>query len=433
MIPELRRRFNAGYTPDRYTWLLRNLEERCGTRVEFRIAETPVFLPQDLVEAMAAAGAELTESLLRNHACLAAARLAIPVGYTAAGETAHPHFVTADFALVRSGNGELAPRLVEIQAFPSVYGYQQVLTTAYRQAYGLPESLWSFLGGLDEGGYWALLAKIVLGGHDPVNVVLTELDPEHQKTLPDFLVTARRLGIAVVDIRSLVAVGDKLHYRDGAGRLVPIHRIYNRAIADELLAREVELPFDWTHAWDVEWAGHPNWYFLISKFSLPWLSAPPAPHPAVPAAVFLSDFLEGTGRAQLVAAAVPVPSQAGPQTTYEELLLKPLFSFAGKGIQFAPTQADLEAIPAAKRGEFLLQQRMRFEYTIETPSGLTQAEIRILYLWPDGGSLTPALCLVRLGRGRMMGVDHNKNQEWVGASAAFFPQDPKESTREGNW
>jgi len=104
-------------------------------------------------------------------------------------------------------------------------------------------------------------------------------------------------------------------------------------------------------------------------------------------------------------------------------LLKPLFSFAGKGIQFEPSRQDLESIPEAERKNYLLQQRMRFEPTIDTPKGMTQAEIRILYLWPDGGALTPALSLVRLGRGKMMGVDHNRNQEWVGASAAFFPQD----------
>jgi hypothetical protein len=202
---------------------------------------------------------------------------------------------------------------------------------------------------------------------------------------------------------------------------VPIHRIYNRAIADELMAREVRLPFDLTHAWEVEWAGHPNWYFLISKFSIPWLSRPPGAHAVVPPAVFLDEFLEGNGRAELAAAGVSLPDKTGPETVYGELLLKPLFSFAGKGIQFDPTQAQLEAIPAGKRKDFLLQHRMRFEHTIETPHGLTQAEIRILYLWPDGGSLTPALSLVRLGRGKMMGVDHNKSQEWVGASAAFFP------------
>ena len=426
MIPELRGRFNDGFTPARYQSLLRLVDERCGTHVEFRVAETPVFLQLALLEEMASAGVELTRSLLGNPAYLAAARKAIPAGYEVAGETAHPHFLTADFALVRDGSGELVPRLVEIQAFPSVYGYQQVLSQAYRDAYALDETLGSFLGGLDEAGYWELLAQTVRGGHDPENVVLTELDPQNQKTLPDFEVTARRLGIAVVDIRSLEPVGEKLYYRNATGRLTPIHRIYNRAIADELMARQVRLPFDLTLGWDVEWAGHPNWYFLISKFSIPWLSSPwlarpGGAHPVVPPAVFVDDFLERNGRFELEAAGVRLPQGSGPDNVYSELLLKPLFSFAGKGIQFDPTQAQLEAIPAAQRGEFLLQQRMRFEHTIETPHGLTQAEIRILYLWPDGGSLTPALSLVRLGRGKMMGVDHNKDREWVGASAAFYP------------
>jgi hypothetical protein len=426
MIPELRRQFNERFTPDRYAALLRLAEERCGTRVEYRIAETPVFLPLRLLDEMADAGAELTRSLLGNPACLAAAREAIPAGFEVAGETAHPNFLTADFALVRTAEGDLTPRLVEIQAFPSVYGYQDVLTGAYRDAFELPEGLGSFLGGLDEAGYWAMMARTVLGGHDPENVVLTEIDPMNQKTLPDFNVTSQRLGIAVVDIRSLEGVGNKLHYRGEGGRLVPIHRIYNRAIADELMARKVRLPFDLTQPWDVEWAGHPNWYFLISKFSIPWLSRPSpsdprGSHPVVPPAVFLSEFLEGSGREQLAAAGVVLPA-AGPEAVYGELLLKPLFSFAGRGIQFDPTQAQLEAIPAGRRNEFLLQQRMRFEHTIETPWGMTQAEIRILYLWPDGGSLTAALPLVRLGRGKMMGVDHNRDQEWVGASAAFFPE-----------
>ncbi len=421
MIPELRRQFNDGFSADRYASLLRLVDERCGTHVEYRVSETPVFLPLALLEEMAAAGAALTQSLLANPACLTAARQAIPAGYLVAGETSHPNFLTADFGLVREGEG-LSPRLVEIQAFPSVYGYQDILAAAYRECFGLPATLGTFLSGLDEAGYWALLRKTVLGGRDPQHVVLTELDPEHQKTLPDFLVTARRLGIAVVDIRRLEAMGDKLHYRNESGSLVRIDRIYNRAIADELITRKVTLPFDLTRPWDVEWAGHPNWYFLISKFSIPWLSRPPARHPAVPPAVFLGDFLEGSGRADLAAAGVSLPSGTAAEAVYADLLLKPLFSFAGKGIRFDPTQADLEAIPQGQRNEFLLQHRMRFEPTIDTPHGLTQAEIRILYLWPDGGSLTPALSLVRLGRGKMMGVDHNKNQQWVGASAGFFPQ-----------
>ena len=422
MIPELRSRFNQAFAPENYAELLSMLERRCGMPVEFRVAETPIFVPLAMLDEMAAAGAELTHRLIGDAGYLAEARKAIPTAYRVAGETAHPHFLTADFALVRERTGELVPRLVEIQAFPSVYAYQAVLGNAYREVFDLPGNLGSFLSGMDEEQYWTLLARTVLCGHDPENVVLTEVDPWRQKTAPDFELTARRLGISVVDISSLEPVGNRLHYRNAAGRLTPIRRIYNRAIADELIARQIRLQFDLTHGWDVEWAGHPNWYFLISKFSIPWLSRPPGAHPVVPPAVFLNEFLDGRGRADLEAAGVELPADRGPETVYSNLLLKPLFSFAGKGIQFDPTQEQLEAIPPAQRTDFLLQQRMSFAPTIETPHGITQAEIRILYLWPEGGSLTPALSLVRLGRGKMMGVDHNRNQEWVGASAAFFPR-----------
>ena len=422
MIPELRRSFNQGFTDEHYASLLAHLHERCGSRIEFRVAETPIFVPLSLLQSIAREGAEMTQSLLSDAAYLAAARKAIPAGYEVANETTHPHFLTADFALIRDKCGQLLPKLVEIQAFPSVFGYQAVLCSVYREVFDLPGDLGTFLGGLSEEGYWDLLRRTVLGRHSAENVVLTEVDPLHQKTLPDFQVTARQLGIAFVDIADLQAIGNKLHYRDSAGKLVPIHRIYNRAIADELITRGVRLPFDLTHPWDVEWAGHPNWYFLISKFSIPWLSRQLAGRSVVPPAAFLGEFLAGPGRTALSEAGVPMPSNAGPDTCYGELLLKPLFSFAGKGIQFEPTRAQLEAIPVETRADYLVQQRMRFEPTIDTPFGLTQAEIRILYMWPDDGELTPALSLVRLGRGKMMGVDHNKSQAWVGGSAAFYPE-----------
>jgi hypothetical protein len=423
VIPELRKSFNDRFSTGKYDALQSLLEARSSTKIEFRIAETPVFVSRAQLDQMAEAGKALAFRLLADAEYLQAARRAIPEGFYIANETAHPNFLTADFALVRNGEGKLSPRLVEIQAFPSVFGYQAMLCSAYCESYDLPPTLGSFLGGLDEESYWKLLGQAITAGYDPENVVLTEVDPLRQKTLPDFKITAQRLGFAVVDIATLQPIDDTLHYRNAQGRLIPIRRIYNRAIADELIARKIALPFDLTRPWNVEWAGHPNWYFLISKFSVPWLCNSADKDPIVPPAVFLSDFLAGPGREKLAAAGVSLPSDRGPETVYSEVLLKPLFSFAGKGIEFDPTQALLESIPEVRRSDFLLQQRMRFEPSIETPHGLTQAEIRILYIWPEGGDLTPALSLVRLGRGKMMGVDHNKNQEWVGASAAFFPQD----------
>ena len=407
MIPLLRREFNRRYRPDNYLELLSALQQATGSRIDFRVAETPCFFPAELMSDAAETGAELTSMLLRDPDYLQAAQAAIPAAYRMPDVTPHPHFMTADFGLVRDASGNLELRLVELQAFPSVFAYQSLLSQTYREIFQLDESLDYHLGGHTDTSFWKLYSQVVLAGHDPENVVLAEVDPYHQKTLPDFLLTAERLGIAIVDIATLERVEQpngraKLFRREGK-RLVPVHRIYNRAIVDEIIRREVALPFDYREALDVEWAGHPNWYFYISKFSIPYLN-----HPAVPPAVFLSDWMNGVGRERL-------PGDP------DALILKPLFSFAGKGIQFAPTEDDLRSIPEDQRGDYLLQERVRFEPTIETPFGPTQAEIRILYLWPEGGDMDPVLSLVRLGRGKMMGVDHNRDQEWVGGSAAFSP------------
>jgi hypothetical protein len=407
VIQSLRREFNHRYRPEDYLRLLKSLQEAVGVPIEFRVAETPCFFPAEVMHQAAAIGAELTSMLVANPAYLLASSRAIPEAFHMPDETPHPHFMTADFGLARAATGQLELKLVELQAFPSVFAYQSVLANAYRDVFHLDDSLDQFLGGHTETSFWRLYSQVVLGGHDPENVILAEVDPLHQKTLPDFLITAERLGITIVDISALVRVEQpggrpKLYRRDGE-HLIPVHRIYNRAIVDEIVRREIDLPFDYREPLDVEWAGHPNWYFHISKFSLPYLD-----HPAVPPAVFLSNWMNGLGKDRL-------PSDR------ESLILKPLFSFAGKGIQFGPSDEDLLSIPEAERGEYLLQERVHFEPLIETPFGPTQAEIRILYLWPDGGDMDPVLSLIRLGRGKMMGVDQNRDQEWVGGSAAFCP------------
>ncbi|NYF80535.1 hypothetical protein [Granulicella arctica] len=402
MLEPFRSDFNARFTSEKYQELLTRLDVATRTKIDFRVSETPCFLPKALLDEMAEIGAELTHQLVGNPAYMAASAEAVPERFRVPGESEHPHFMTVDFGLVRSDDGGLQPKLVELQAFPSVFGYQSVLTREYIETYGLDTELQWLLGGLDEESYWALLRRVILGDHAAENVVLTEIAPETQKTLPDFHVYEDRLGIATVDIASLRKEGKRLFYqRDG--RWIPISRIYNRAIVDEMERKNVQLGFDYRDELEVEWAGHPNWYFRISKFSLPFLK-----HPAVPATVFLDEwFREGEAK--------------GLPMDRERVLLKPLYSFAGRGIQFAPSDEELASIPPAERHLYLLQERVQFEPAIETPHGKTQAEVRIMYLWPDGGELTPAISLVRMGRGLMMGVDHNKDQEWVGGSAGLFP------------
>jgi hypothetical protein len=411
VIRSLRQEFNSRYRPEAYRLLLRNLDACVRTHVAFRVAETPVFFPKALLDEMASIGAGLTRSLVSDREYLAESARAIPEAWRAANETPHPHFMTVDFGLVKEADGRLSPRLVELQAFPSVYAYQFVLAESYRSAFALDSisPLDYFLGGHTEASFWKKMQQAILNGHQPENVVLAEVDPMHQKTLPDFQVTADRLGIRIVDIAEITPQDrpgkvPRLCYREGK-RLVPIHRIYNRAIVDELIQKQIHLHFDYRESFDVEWAGHPNWYFHLSKFSIPYLD-----HPCVPPAVFLNDWFDGVGRDRL------------PEDR-ERWILKPLFSFAGKGIQFAPSEADLRAIAPQDRRNYLLQERVKFEAVIDTPHGMTQPEIRILYLWPDGEELQPVLPLIRLGRGKMMGVDHNRDLEWVGASAAFYPQE----------
>src|SRR5271169_6782514 len=416
MIPSLRRQFNDGFTPDKYQKFLRRIDDLCGTHVQFRLSETPCFFPKELIDRMARDGQELIRQLVDNPEYRAKSDEAVPAEFKVPNEPAHPMFVQVDFGLVRSANGELQPKLVELQAFPSLYAYQPALAEAYLEVYGLegsasgpstssglafglqasgtsPGGLKYFLSGLDASAYRELLRRAIVAGHDPENVVLMEIDPLHQKTLPDFALTGKMLSIRTLDITWIKKDGQRLYYELGGNR-VPIKRIYNRAIVDELQRKGVKLAFDWRDDLDVEWAGHPNWYFRISKFSIPYLK-----HASVPKTWFLDRLDE-------------IPKDL------QNYALKPLYSFAGLGVVIAPKPEDIAAIPAEKRPFYILQERMHFEPVIETPFGGTKAEVRVMYIWLD--ELTAVLTIIRMGRGLMMGVDHNKNMEWVGASAGLY-------------
>ncbi len=393
MIAALRQRFNAEFTPEKYERLRREMASRCGMEVPFALCETPCFFPNALVERMGEDGKALIRQLVENPEYRARSEASIPAQFRVPNEAPHPMFIQVDFGLVRDAAGELQPKLVELQAFPSLYAYQPVLAQSYIDAFGLDAKLRYFLSGLDSPSYQRLLQDAIVAGHDPANVVLMEVHPEEQKTRPDFLLTEKLLGIRTVCITKIQKDGRRLFYEE-AGKRIPIERIYNRTIVDELERKGVSLPFDFRDDLDVEWAGHPNWYFRISKYSIPYLK-----HPSVPRTSFLDQQPE-------------VPADL------ENFVLKPLYSFAGLGVVIAPSRKDIDAIPAAKRSAYILQERMNFTPVVETPHGATKVELRIMYVWLD--QLLPVLTIVRMGRGLMMGVDHNKNMAWVGSSAALL-------------
>lgn len=303
---------------------------------------------------------------------------AIPERYRVPNEAPVPLFVQADLGL----DENLQPKLVEIQGFPSLYSWQPVMAECYREAYGI-DRLDTYPDGLTESAYKSMLRQAIVGNHEPDEVVLLEITPEEQKTHCDFVITEKWFGVRTVDIASVQKRGNKLY--TSAGK--PIRRIYNRAIVDELERKTIQLPFDWRDDLDVEWAGHPNWFFRLSKFSLPYLD-----HPTVPRTMF-----------------------ARPVADPENWVLKPLYSFAGLGVVVGPTK---EQIAAASPDDYILQERVNFRPVIRTPFGPTKIEVRIMYLWVD--TMQCVNTIIRMGRGAQMGVDHNKGMEWVGASAAFI-------------
>ncbi len=395
MIPALRERFNAAWTPARYARLQAIVAARAGVPLGFTVSETPCFFPAALLDEMAATGAALVAGFLADRRARAEADALIPARYLGPGQEAAPTCVQVDFGIVHTADGRYEPRLVELQAFPSLYGFQHALGQAHLEAYDLPAGLTPYLDGLDAASYVALLRDVLVGRHDPADVVLMEIAPEQQKTRPDFAITASLWGIDTVDPQELF-VRERRLWRRVDGQERPVRRVYNRIIPDELERTGHPMPFDYRDDLDVEWVGHPAWYFRLSKSAIPWLT-----HPAVPRTWRL-DQVDG------------LPAERA------DLVLKPLFSFAGGGIVFAPSDDALAAIPRAERHLYLLQERVAFAPVIDTPHGPTQAEVRIMYVQTD--RLRPVLPLIRMGRGAMMGVAHNRGLAWVGASAGFAPR-----------
>lgn len=401
MDPALRRAYNEAFTEGTYRDYLARLEARVGCSIPFRVAETPLFLPEVLRGRLEKAAREIVAQI-SSPALIDRMKRAIPPRFDVPGMDPLPSCAQVDFAIVRGADGELEGRVVELQAFPSLYALMvlqsEIAADVMRRMPGLDRAWSIYFSGLDRDAFVAHLRRAVLAGEEAESVILLDLDPPSQKTYPDFAATKILLGVDPVCPTSLVREGRKLLRRVG-DRLVEVRRIYNRIVFDELERKRVPLPFAWNDELDVTWCSHPNWYWTWSKYTLPSVD-----HPAVPRARFVSQIER-------------VPDDL------ERYVLKPLFSFAGAGVKVEVTPADLDAIPPGEREAWILQEKVAYEPALRMPDGSgVKAEVRMMFLRaPDEAELTLVLNLVRLSRGKMLGVDHNRDLTWVGGSVGMWP------------
>lgn len=395
MIPALRHAYNAAFSPARYQEMLADIGRQLPGQLDFRVAETPVFVPAILRDKLLAAG----ESIIRvigQPDFTARTEGAIPAGQRVPGPEGRPEFLTFDFAVCRAANGELEPQLIEMQGFPSLYAFQAWLPGEFGRFFPVAPDLATPFPVLPHAAAYHAHLRHLLLAHEPAeHVVLLELFPEHQKTRIDFALSQQFWGIETVCLTKVRKQGRQLFY-EKAGRLIQIRRIYNRVIFDELLRYpDLTLAFSLTDDVDVTWVGHPNWFFRVSKYTLPLLSGA-----FVPPSYYLHEL-------------------ATYPPDLENYVLKPLFSFAGAGVRLHVTATELDALP--DKHHYLLQRKVTYEPVVQSPDGLVKCEIRLLYTWPAGAA-HPQLAtgLARLSRGEMIGVDFNKDKDWVGGTTPLF-------------
>ncbi len=392
MIPQLRKEFNAAFTKKKYDEFIRDINSGVRFPADFRISETPVFLTRDFANELIKASDGIVQQLRTDDFKLRS-QSAIPSGLSVPGEDDHPIFLSIDFAVCRNAGGKLVPSLIELQGFPTIYGYQAYYERLLRKHFGIPSGFTTYFDGLEEETYLKMLRDVIVGEADPENVILMEIEPEKQKTRIDFAVTEKFFGIKTVDISEIIQDGKKLFYKED-GRLVPVTKIYNRVIFDELKRKNIKYNIDLTQDLHVSWAGHPNWFFKISKHSLPLLKSK-----YVPECYYLNELEE-------------YPDDLS------SYVLKPLFSFAGLGVKVDITRKLLDEIK--DKENYILQRKVDYVPVIETPDNeLSKIEIRMMFIWQDQPILVNNL--VRMSKGKMMGVDFNKNKTWVGSSCAYHP------------
>jgi hypothetical protein len=394
MIKELRKKFNANFTKEKYDAYMARLEKLHPGSLDFRNAETPLFVPKDFTAKMLNACEDIIDVIV-DPKFIAMTDRGIPANVKVPNESSHTEFLVFDFGICENEAGELEPQLIEMQGFPTLYAFQAFhseLTAEYAE---LPGNFSPYLNGYNKESYIKLLKEIIVGDLNPENVILLEIFPEQQKTRIDFYCTEQLLGIKTVCLTKLIAEGDKLFYMND-GVKTPIKRIYNRVIFDDLQKQEgLGEIVDLTKPYNVEWTPHPNWFYRISKFTLPFIE-----NPYVPQTYFLNEL-----------------KQMPPDL--ENYVLKPLFSFAGMGVVIDVTPADIDAVKDPEN--WILQKKVKYADVIVTPDGPAKAEIRLFYFWKKEWYRPVGVHnLARLSKGKMIGTRYNKNKEWVGGNVAFF-------------
>ena len=403
MIKELREKFNARFTKEKYDAYMAKVENLHPGALDFRNAETPLFVPKDFTAKMLNACEDIIDVIV-DPKFMAMTERGIPANVKVPNESSHTEFLVFDFGVCENEAGELEPQLIEMQGFPTLFAFQAFHTELTAEYAELPDNFSAYLNGYNKESYTQLLKDILVGDLDPENIILLEIFPDQQKTRIDFYCTEQLLGIKTVCLTKLIAEaspdgdagrGDKLFYMN-AGVKTAVKRIYNRVIFDDLQKQEgLGEIVDLTKPYDVEWAPHPNWFYRISKFTLPFIE-----NPYVPQTYFLNEL-----------------KQMPPDL--ENYVLKPLFSFAGMGVVIDVTMADIDAVKDPEN--WILQKKVKYADVIVTPDGPAKAEIRLFYFWKKEWDRPVGVHnLARLSKGKMIGTRYNKNKEWVGGNVAFF-------------
>ena len=405
MIPALRKAFNENFTQEKYQAFLNELSNVYPGQLDFRVCETPVFIDQSFKKKILESCEKIVD-LIVDPQFKEFTKNAVPDHVKVPNENDHSHFIAFDFGVCVNDKDEYEPQLIEMQGFPSMFAFQALIPEVSRKHFPVPEYLDCYLHGYTKESYLQLLKEIVIGNHDPENVILLEIFPRQQKTRVDFFATEEYLGIKMVCLTELIKEGDKLYYINnsrpddppGQGKKTHVKRIYNRLIFDDLQQQSPEVQKKGKillEELDVEWVPHPNWFYRISKYTLPFIH-----HPHVPETFFLSDIKQ-------------------PPTDLENYVLKPLFSFAGQGVIIDVTAADLEKVKDPEN--WILQRKVKYADVIQTPDIPAKVEIRIFYFWKEGEARpVPANNLARLSKGKMIGVRYNKDKDWVGGSFCWF-------------